>query len=292
MALEISTNFEKYLTRLAPVPAELRKGASHKASVKSCLAKAFGCYSLFETGSIHNDTGIKHYSDTDYFAVIPKDQLRTNSGSQLRRVKEELQYTFWRTKKIRVNSPAVTIPFGTYRSEDLEITPCFFNGTIATPLGDRKAYGIPDGNGGWMLSSPQAHKAFVAYQDRRLKGRLRPLIKLIKAWKFERNVPIGSFYLELRIASLFASRKRVHLVSDLALILKFLCEKELSRVRDPMHVSGYVHACSTEQKHRLALSKLETASSRVRKAAYYIDRDHEVSLHYWRLLFGPNFPVR
>lgn len=292
MGLDISTNFEKYLTRLAPVPAELRKGASHKASVKSCLAKAFGCYSLFETGSIHNDTGIKHYSDTDYFAVIPKDQLRTNSGSQLRRVKEELQYTFWRTKKIRVNSPAVTIPFGTYRSEDLEITPCFFNGTIATPLGDRKAYGIPDGNGGWMLSSPQAHKAFVAYQDRRLKGRLRPLIKLIKAWKFERNVPIGSFYLELRIASLFASRKRVYLVSDLALILKFLCEKELSRVRDPMHVSGYVQPCSTDEKRRTALSKLETAATRAHKACYYLDRDPELSIHYWKLLFGPKFPSR
>jgi hypothetical protein len=292
MAKDLGANFEKYLTRLAPLPAELKKGASHKASVRSCLAKAFECYSLFETGSIHNDTGIKHYSDTDYFAVIPKDKLRNNSREQLRLTKEALQYTFWRTKKVQVNSPAVTIPFGTYRSEDLEITPCFFNGTIATPLGDRKAYGIPNGDGGWMLSSPQAHKAFVANHDRRLKGQLRPIIKLIKAWKFERNVPIASFYLELRIASMFASRKRIYLASDLASILNFLCEKGLARVRDPMHVSGYVHACSTEEKRRITLSKLETAASRAHKACYYLDRDPARSLHYWKLLFGRNFPSR
>ena len=292
MALDIRTNFEKYLARLAPVSAELRKGASHKASVKSCLAKAFKCYSLFETGSIHNDTGIKHYSDTDYFAVIPKDKLRNNSREQLRLTKEELKYTFGRTKNIRVNSPAVTIPFGVYRSEDLEITPCFFNGTIATPLGDRKAYGIPDGNGGWMLSSPQAHKAFVAYHDRRLKGRLRPLIKLIKAWKFERNVPITSFYLELRIASMFADRKLIYVASDVASILNSLCENELARVRDPMRVSGYVQPCTTNEKRRTTLSKLETAATRAHKACYYLDRDPKQAIHYWKLLFGPKFPSK
>jgi hypothetical protein len=177
MARDIGENFQKYLARLAPVPSELKKGALHRASVKSCLAKAFGTYCLFETGSIQNATGIRHFSDTDYFAVIRKQDLRGNSREQLRYLKENLRRTFWQTQNIRVNSPAVTIPFGIYRSENLEITPCFFNGIMGTPLGDRKSYGIPNGNGGWMLSSPQAHKAFVDYQDRRLKGSLRPLIK-------------------------------------------------------------------------------------------------------------------
>lgn len=292
MVKDLGSILEKYLIRLAPVVSELRKGATHRASVKSCLGKAFGSYSLFETGSIQNDTGIRHFSDTDYFAVIPKTNLRSNSSDQLRDLKENLQHTFWRTKNIRVNSPAVSIPFGIYRSENLEVTPCFFDGLTGTPLGDRKAYGIPDGKGGWMLSSPQAHKAFVVYQDRRLKGGLRPLIKLIKAWKFELNVPISSFYLELRIASMFAARKRVYLASDVLSVLNTLCENELARVRDPMRVSGYVHACSTKEKHRTALSKLETACSRAGKAVYYFDRNPEESLHYWKLMFGPKFPSR
>lgn len=291
MAKEVADNFQRYLDRLAPMPSELKMGAVHRASVKSCLTKAFGTYSLFETGSIRNGTGIRHFSDTDYFAVIRKEDLRSNSREQLRRLKDDLQYTFWRTKNIRVNSPAVTIPFGTYRSENLEITPCFFNGTMRTPLGDRKSYGIPNGSGGWMLASPQAHKAFVEYQDRRLMGGLRPLIKLIKAWKFERNVPVASFYLELRIASMFAGRQRVYLISDVFSVLNTLCENELPRVRDPMHVSGYVNPSSTNEKRRTALSKLDTARSRARKALHYFDRDLKRSLYYWRLLFGPNFPI-
>lgn len=292
MGNDVSTILERYLSRLAPLQAELKKGASHKASVKSCLTKAFKCYSLFETGSIANGTGIKHYSDTDYFAVVPKNELRNNSREQLRLTKEALRHTFGRTKNIRVNSPAVTIPFGVYRSEDLEVTPCFFNGMTPTPLGHRKAYGIPDGSGGWMLSSPQAHKAYVDTQDRRLKGRLRPLITLIKGWKFMRNAPVASFYLELRIASMFASRTRISLASDLVYILNLLSDRELPRVRDPMQVSGYVRACSTDEKRRTVMSKMETAAARARKAYYYLNRDPELSIHYWKLLFGSGFPSR
>jgi hypothetical protein len=59
-----------------------------------------------------------------------------------------------------------------------------------------------------------------------------------------------------------------------------------------MRVSGYVTPCSTEEKRRIALSKLETAGSRARKAYYYLDKDSERSLHYWKLLFGPSFRAR
>jgi len=95
-----------------------------------------------------------------------------------------LESTFWRTEGIAVNTPAVKIPFGNYASETLEITPCTFNGLVTTPVGSMGSYDIPNYEGGWMKLRPKAHNAYVKREDERLGNKLKPLIRLIKAWKF------------------------------------------------------------------------------------------------------------
>ena len=60
-----------------------------------------------------------------------------------------------------------------------------------------------------MKSSPKAHTDYVKQEDERLKGKLKPLIRLLKAWKFYNNVPIRSFYLELRAAKYAESEKSI-----------------------------------------------------------------------------------
>src|SRR5947209_5847805 len=53
---------------------------------------------------------------------------------------------------------------------------------------------------GWMRSSPDAHNDYVRSIDNKHTGKVKPLIRFIKAWKFFKQVPISSFYLELRVA--------------------------------------------------------------------------------------------
>lgn len=292
MAKSIEDGFQEFLKRLAPLPSEYKKSISHKKSVKSCLEKSFGCTHFFETGSFGNKTGVKHFSDTDYFAVCASFNLRKNSSNVLREVKEALQYTFHKTApKIKVNSPSVTIPFGTYASEDLEITPCFYNAIIETPAGRKRSYGIPDSNKGWMLSGPGAHNAYVAYHNKRLHNRLKPLIKLIKAWKFYRNVPISSFYLELRITKLLEEKKKIDYTIDLHGTMKKLYDIELADIRDPMQVSGMVQACKTEKKESV-LSKLETARSRAEKAYLSKDTNLDDCFQWWKKFYAGEFPSR
>ncbi|MGI8468955.1 MAG: hypothetical protein ACR2N3_10945 [Pyrinomonadaceae bacterium] len=93
MAKTVEEGFQEFLMRLVPLTSERKKGISHKNSVKSCLVKSFGCSHFFETGSFGNKTGVKHFSDTDYFAVCPEQHLRKNSSVALREIKEALQYT-------------------------------------------------------------------------------------------------------------------------------------------------------------------------------------------------------
>jgi Second Messenger Oligonucleotide or Dinucleotide Synthetase domain len=176
MARTLDQGFDTFLSWLVPLSSEHDKAKSHKDSVNSCMVNNFKCSSLFETGSFGNGTGVRHHSDTDYFAVCPSSEFWSESGHTLRRVKEALQNTFWKTEGIEVRSPAVRIPFGSYASETLEVTPATRNGLVSTPVGEKYSYDIPNSDGGWMQSSPGAHNAYVNRENDRLGGKLKPLI--------------------------------------------------------------------------------------------------------------------
>jgi hypothetical protein len=292
MAKTLDQGFETFLSWLVPLKTEHDKAASHRGSVESCLEKNFDCYRMFETGSFGNGTGVRHYSDTDYFAVCKTGKLFSDSGATLRSVKEALKATFWRTAGIEVHTPAVQIPFGTYSSETLEVTPCDYQGLVETPLGSKARYHIADGSGEWMYASPDAHNSYVKDQDKRLNGKLKPLIQLVKAWKFYNSVPISSFYLELRTTKYAEGESSIVYDIDLKRIFSYLAENELPSIRDPMGVSGMIAASNTSAKRESALSKIKTARSRAEKAWAVREKNLDDCFYWWDLLFNGEFPSR
>ena len=293
MARTLEQGFETLISRLIPLTTEHEKATKHKTTVNSCLTTNFECTSMFETGSFGNGTGVRHYSDTDYFAVIPENKLYTDSGTNLRLIKEALQKTFWSTTGIVVSCPAVKIPFGTYKSEELEVTPCCNAGLVYTSLGNFRQYEIPDCNGGWMHSSPRAHNAYVEHHDKRLNRKLKPLIQLVKAWKYYNDVPISSFYLELRVTKYAESETVIVYDIDVKNVLKMLLDSELASMRDPMGISGLIGCSSTSVKKQTSLSRLKTAVSRAEKAVTAKSNENfEDAFCWWNLLFNNEFPAR
>lgn len=292
MAKTLEQGFDTFISWLQPLTSEHKKASSHKDSVKSSMENNFKCSSLFETGSFGNGTGVRHHSDTDYFAVCPANELWTDSAYTLTKVKEALQSTFWSTSGIVVNSPAVRIPFGTYASETLEVTPAYRNGLFYTPVGSKYSYDIPNSSGGWMKSSPGAHISYVNRENDRLYGKLKPLIQLVKAWKFYNNVPISSFYLELRTTKYAEGESAIVYDIDLHHIIKHLYNNDLPSINDPMGISGYIVACSTHAKRQDALSKVKTAFSRADKAYDNRTSNLDDSFYWWNLFFNSEFPNR
>lgn len=289
----LNEGFETFLSWLLPLQTEYDKGASHKISVENCLKNKFLCYRFFETGSFGSGTGVRHYSDSDFFAVIPKEQLWNDSSYTLTKIKEGIQTTFSTTTDIKVDCPAVKIPFGTYKSEDMEVTPCFFNGMTETNLGKFSAYGIADCNGGWMLSSPDAHNKYVKQQDDKLGNKLKNLIRFVKAWKYYNNVPISSFYLELRCTKWAESENSIIYDIDLNSFFKHLQKINLASIQDPMGISGYIGASKTDIQKQDALSKLNTAVTRTEKAQDAKSKDDlDTAFYWWNMLFNNQFPNR
>jgi hypothetical protein len=143
-----------------------------------------------------------------------------------------------------------------------------------------------------MKTSPDAHNAYVRDIDDALGGKVKPLIRFLKAWKCFRDVPISSFYLELRVAKYASGEKSIVYDIDVKNVLKMLFDCELGSMQDPVGISGYIPACSTDTKKQDALSKLETAFTRAQNARdEAIKENVSKAFDWWRLLYNYEFPT-
>lgn len=288
MPRTIDDGFRDFLSTLTPSSTETEAAKNHRASIKTRLEKDFGYVRRFtRIGSFGNGTSISGFSDVDYLAVLPTNQLTRTSSYSLTKVRNSLDGRFPFTG-VHVDCPAVVVPFGSSASETTEIVPA----DLVDETGAYPVYEIADGADGWMRASPDAHKAYVAAVDEKHGGKVKPLIRFIKAWKCYRDVPISSFYLELRIAKYAASESGIVYDIDVKRVLAQLRDTNLASMQDPMGVSGYIAACSTDAKRADALSKLNTAATRAENARDAAAANNvKLAFDWWRFLYADAFPT-
>ena len=284
----VNQGFTDFLSTLTPTSGESTAAKNHRASIGSCLKSNFGMTRFFQTGSFGNGTSISKHSDVDRFAEIPAKNLNQNSTYALREVRNALAKRFPNTG-VRVSCPAVVVPFGTDAKETTEVTPAKYVGI--TTEDEYKVYDIPDCSDGWMRSSPDAHNAYVREVNEDLGFKVKPLIRFIKAWKYYRNVPISSFYLELRVTKYAEGESSIIYALDVKRVFSYLDRIGLASMQDPMGISGYIKPCPTDAKLEDAKSKLSTALTRAQNACDAEDEGNiKTAFDWWNLLYNYNFP--
>jgi hypothetical protein len=287
MPRTIDEGFRDFHAQLTPTPDESEAAKNHRASIEACLKANFALKRFFRTGSFGNGTSISGYSDIDYFASIPREKLTQNSSTTLTTVRDVLDRRFPNTG-VRTDCPAVRVPFGSLAKDATEVVPADY---IETTSNSYLVYEIPDCASGWMHSSPDAHNAYVRRVDEKLKGKLKPLICFLKAWKYYRSVPISSFYLELRVTKYAEGESAIVYEIDVKNVFKHLHDLGLARMQDPLCISGYIAPCATPVKLEEAQFKVATALSRAQKARDATDRgDSKEAFDWWGLVFDGRFP--
>lgn len=287
MPRDINQGFADFHDNLKASATETAAAKSHRASIEACLKTNFGLNRFARIGSFGNGTNISGHSDVDYLACLPTSELTRTSTASLIKVRNALDTRFPNTG-VKVSTPAVVCPFGSYKSEDTEVAVADY---IKEERGF-KVYEIADGNDGWMEVSPDAHNYYVAAVDKKHGGKVKPLIRFIKAWKYYRDVPIKSFYLEMRVAKYADGESNIVYDIDVKIILAMLRDIELAAMQDPMGVAGYVYPCKTEASKQDALSKLKTAVTRAEKAREAeANRDTKTAFDWWRQLYNDKFPT-
>lgn len=285
MPRSIDQGFTDFHDKLKASAAETAAAKSHRASIEACLKNNFGLNRFVKIGSFGNGTNINGHSDVDYLACLPTRALTKTSTASLVKVKNALDVRFPNTG-VKISTPAVVCPFGTYKSEDTEVVVADY----IKESNNFKVYEIADGNDGWMAVSPDAHNYYVSAVDKKHGGKVKPLIRFIKAWKFYREVPIKSFYLEMRVAKYADGESSIIYDIDVKRILTMLRDNGLAALQDPMGIDGYIYPCKTEAFKQDALSKLSTAATRAEKAREAEEaNDTKTAFEWWQKVYNDKF---
>ena len=286
MPRTVDEGFRDFLQKLTPSNSETDAAKRHRASIEQCIKSNFGLNRFWRIGSFGNGTSISGCSDIDYIASIPTSSLSQNSSTTLTKLRNTLAARFPNTG-VRTSCPAVVVPFGTDAKETTEVTPADYTRTA----NGFKIYDIPDCSGGWMKASPDAHNAYVRYIDQTLSRKVKPLIRFIKAWKYFQNVPISSFYLELRVAKYASAEKSIWYSIDVRRVFAHLDDIGLASIRDPMGISGLISPCRSDAELSNAKSKLLTARTRATKARDAENNNNiREAFEWWDKLFSYKFP--
>jgi hypothetical protein len=283
----IDQGFNTFHSRITPSSYQSGKATSHKSSITSRLEVYYDLNQLFYSGSTNNGTDVSDHSDVDFFAYIPPKNLKQNSSTSLREIKGCLQERFTYTR-VYVDSPAVVLDFGSGTWDTAEVIPAYF---VEKTGKGKNVYDIPNGNSGWMRSSPSTHNSYVTRHNNRLNKKLKPLIRFVKAWKYYCDVPISSFYIELRITKLMGTEESIVYEIDLNSIFQKLLNTNLAAIQDPEGISGLIYPCSSDAAKSMALSKLSSAAIRVNKAREAESAGNiREAFGWWGKVFAYRFP--
>ena len=287
MPRTIDQGFRDFLTKLTPSTMESQATKNHRSSIETCLKSNFGLKRFVRIGSFGNGTSVSGYSDVDYLACLPTNQLTTTSNYSLTKVRNTLDFRFPNTG-VRVSCPAVVVPFGQTKSEITDVVPADY----IRDENSFSVYDIADCTNGWRKASPDAHNAYVKWIDYKMGGKVKPLIRFVKAWKYYRQVPISSFYLELRVAKYATNESSIVYDIDVKNVFCWLRKIELADMQDPMGISGYIPACKTQTFYNDAMSKLNTAATRAENALVAAEKGNiSDAFDWWRLVYDNKFPT-
>lgn len=286
MAITAESAFDTFIGWCVPSDSDREHAANHRHSIYDKLDGKYGLHRMFQSGSFSHGTGVKGLSDVDYFASLKSD--RPSLGSTiLSSMRGALKERFPNTE-VHVSRPAVVLEFGS-GYETCEIIPAYAQAKV----NDDMRFIIPGVSDEWMYSTPEQHLKYVnACNQSPVRGKAKGFARLIKAWKYYRDVPLSSFYLEMRAAKYISEQETVVYSYDLCLFLENLVSINLAAMNDPSGSTGRIEPCSSEATFRDALSKLNTAAGRARNALDYHKAGNDSNaFYYWDQLFNGKFPA-
>lgn len=278
MSETASSMLESLICSMTPDKAARSDAAKHRKEIEEWLKTDLGILRMRETGSWHHGTALDGFSDVDYF-VSMRDSCPSSSTTAL----EDLRASLSRGipgAYVSIDRPAVRLRYFE-DGPDVEITPAYIRET--------DDYDIPDpGSAGWIRSNPAVHLEYVDRAQQETGGRAKGLIRLVKTWKSCNNVPLSSFYLEMRTAQYALNNKPIIYDWDLRVFFKSLANSGLREMNDPTNYGRRI-ATGTSNLAESIIAKyaVEEAARLARLAREATeDSDHCTAIYHLRTLFN------
>jgi len=199
MWIGVKRRFDSFIANLNYTDVQENEGSRHALGVINVLNKYYyGSADInntaFFAGSWLKKTKIRPTGDIDLYFKLPisvyhRYQIRAgNKQSSLLQEVKSLLLPAYPSTDIRGDGPVVAINF---KSQNVELIPVFELTSGAYFLCNTR-------NGGsYITADPAAEYNIISSVDSECANNLIPLIKMMKCWKRNCNVPLKSFYIEL-----------------------------------------------------------------------------------------------
>ncbi|HDD24473.1 MAG TPA: hypothetical protein ENF52_03445 [Chloroflexi bacterium] len=287
MPKTLTDAFEELLATLVPLRWDPLYAEAYREDIKDCLTASFDLYAFSMSGAFLHDTAIRGYSYLDYIASLDAENFPDDSHQLLTIIVNVLEERF---PGAAVMGHGVVIPqSGDDVRKGIRVVPARL---IARTAAGHRVYEVADGEGGWMQASPDAHHAYISTLDSALEGKLKPLIRLLKAWKYFRQVPISSYYLELQTVIYAAKEEMIVYPVDLYHLLDVLWNTQLADLVDQKGIAGRVAARVPRRERKTVLSAIRTGRYHASRALEEASRGDIVeAFRNWNRLFNGHFPA-
>ncbi len=202
--MTVSQRFDGFLNNITMTEKQREDGQRNHAGVRSCLNRYYhGVNSetanSFIIGSWARHTRVRPPRDIDVMFILPStvydryEQKVGNKQSQLLQEVKNVLCNCYTTTRLSADGQVVLVPFST---QTVELAPCFLHWN-----GQYKVCNTNNG-GSYKIVDPVAQQNSLQQSDDNSAGNTRHLIRMLKKWQGNCNVPMKSFWLE-RLAEEF-----------------------------------------------------------------------------------------
>jgi hypothetical protein len=290
--LYVRRRFGRLLSNITITDWQRQDGETKQAGIRNCLNRYYWL-SASETdnsiliGSWGKGTRVRPARDIDILFLLPADvywRFQDRTGNRQSQLLQEVKNVLLRTNsqtKMRGDGQVIVVPFKTIQ---IEIAPGFRCQDGSIIVCDT------NGQGRYKTSTAEAEARDLSFLDSGTNGNTRTLVRIMKQWQREQNVPLKSFQLE-RLAVEFM-RVWPHRNRDLFwydwMVRDFFAYL-LSRANSYLFMPGTGEAIAIGADWK---SRAETAYKHAVSACIHEHNNYEaLAGQEWQEIFGSAIPM-
>ncbi len=234
-----------------------------------------------QDGDVYYITGLENDR-----SLLADDQKYISSTKVINRFIKKLRSVHDYSKaEMHKNMEAATVQLRSY-SWNFDIVPCWYM--------DIDKYLIPDGYGNWKKTDPRIDNDRIIALNKKHKGKLLDIIRLLKYWNGHINhFTIDSYLLECIILNIYETKpEQDYYYFDLEFrdLLSEISRRIRESVYDPKGIQGNINRYTYGEKteRSLALSFAHKIAYEARELEK--NGDQKAAIEKWKEILGNEFP--
>lgn len=227
---------------------------------------------------------LKKYAKILDSSALSSTRITNAFKSELSKVS---QYS---SAEIKRDGEAATLKLKSY-TWNFDIVPCFLT---SPDIYGNSYYLIPNRSGNWKKTNPKTDRDRLSVVNQNQSGKVLNVIRILKYWKQEKRVNIGSYLLEAMILYYYESKSNntclEYVDLELENVFNYLANSIINNVADPKNIQSNIN--DIDYYSRYSLSETFRKFAQLSSDARQLENEtkYRESINAWKKVFGDSFP--